>query len=237
MVIKRYSFLQIFLFFCLFCNAYAKVTPETILEKADAIRNPSKSFVMQVKISSRDGKDVSEFEVFTKGKDKTLIKTLSPRRDQGRNFLMLEQNMWAYIPNLKRAVRVSLAQKLTGQAANGDISRMTWSGDYDALIESEDKKEWILYLKAKKKGLTYDKLRVWINKENFRPISAEYLTVTDKKLKLATYKNYKMMAGKVRPSKIEIRDALKENNISIITISKMKVKNLPASLFNRNSLK
>src|SRR5687768_13390094 len=116
--------------------AAESVTPEAIIEKADAIRNPAESFRMQVQVKNSEG-DSSRFEVLTKGKDKTLIKTLAPRRDLGRNMLMLEENMWAYIPNLKRAVRVGLNQKLTGEAANGDISRMRWSGDYDAKLENE----------------------------------------------------------------------------------------------------
>src|SRR4051812_8253138 len=86
-----------------------------ILEHADAIRNPSESFRMRAEVKT--GEDTSEFEVQTKGKDKTLVKTLAPSRDVGRNMLMLDENMWAYIPNLKRAVRIGLNQKLTGQAA------------------------------------------------------------------------------------------------------------------------
>ena len=68
---------------------------------------------------------------------------------------MLDENMWVFIPNLKRSVRVGLSQKLTGQAANGDISRMRWSGDYTPKLLKETKKSWLLHLQAKKKGLTH----------------------------------------------------------------------------------
>ena len=51
--------------------------------------------------------------------------------------------IWVFIPNLKRSVRVGLSQKLTGQAANGDISRMRWSGDYTPKLLKETKKELV----------------------------------------------------------------------------------------------
>ena len=45
------------------------------------------------------------------------------------------------MPSLKRAIRVSLSQKLMGEAANGDISRMRWYGDYNVKIEKQTNKE------------------------------------------------------------------------------------------------
>src|SRR5262249_12942435 len=131
-------------------------TAEEILKRADAVRNPADSFEMTVEVMSSGQDEPRVFDVKLKGKDKTLVKTLSPSADRGRNLLMLAEDMWAYVPNLGRPVRVSLSQKLTGQAANGDISRMRWSGDYDVAIEAEFAKGWVLALNANKEGLTYD---------------------------------------------------------------------------------
>lgn len=218
-------------------TASAAVNPEEMIRKVDEIRNPAESYEMKVEVHSKDTSDVSVFDVSLKGNTKTLVKTLEPPRDRGRNMLMLEEDMWAYIPNLRRAVRVSLSQKLTGQAANGDISRMRWSGDYIPVVEKEDAKWAILLLTAKKKGLTYEKVRVWVDKSNTHPVQAEFLTPAGKVLKKATYGGYKPMAGKVRPTEIQIRDAVRESDASTIKILGMDVKNFPESLFNQNSLK
>jgi outer membrane lipoprotein-sorting protein len=215
-----------------------KVTPEEILRKADEVRNPAQSYSMKVSVLSESKKDsLSLFEVLIDGNQKTLIRTLSPSRDQGRNMLMLGEEMWAFIPNLNRAVRVSLAQKLSGQAANGDISRMRWSGDYSATIENETAQEWVLYLTAGKKGLTYDKIRVWIEKFTFYPKKAEYLSFAGKPLKLAFFSEYRTLAGKVRPSVLRIQDAVRPDEVSLIQIQDMVVKSYPAALFSQNGLK
>lgn len=209
------------------------VSPNEILQAADDIRNPAESFFMRVSVSGKDGNSV--FEVFTKGKDKTLIRTVAPLRDVGRDLLMLEENMWAYIPNLKRAVRVSLNQKLTGQTANGDIARMRWFGDYSAKIEKETSEFWQLKLSASKKGLTYESLRAFVEKSTFRPLKAEYLSSSDVLLKTATFEGYKSMAGKMRPTVIKITSG-NSADASTIEISKMESRNLPANLFFQDTL-
>ncbi len=214
------------------------LTPDQIIKKCDDVRNPGESFVMQVDVAELSGdKNKSSFDVFIKGKDKTLIKTNAPRRDKGRNMLMLEENMWLYIPNLKRSVRISLSQKLSGQAANGDIARMRWHGDYSAKLESKTKSAYVIYLKATKKGLTYDQIRVWVNAKNFHPIKAEYMALTGKTLKNATFGGEKMIAGKVRPTEIIIADAVNTSKKTQIKIMSMAKKELPLSMFKKNNLK
>ena len=203
----------------------------TILKEADGIRNPKEDFQMLVAISSSDGGE-GEFKVMTKGNNRTIVETLAPRRDKGRDLLMVDENMWVFIPKLKRAVRVSLSQKLSGEAANGDISRMRWANDYTAKIVNSDEKTWTLMLEANKKGLTYEKIKAFIEKGSFRPLKASYLTKSGKVLKNAEFKDYIPLAGKVRPSKILITDAIKKERSSTIVIKQMAVKSLPASKFN-----
>lgn len=219
-----------------YASESASVSADTILKKADEVRNPSESFSMVVDVITK-GEEDARFEVLIKGKNQTLIRTQKPTRDLGRNMLMQDESMWAYVPNLKRAVRVSLNQKLTGQAANGDISRMRWHGDYEASVEKETKKEWILTLSANKRGLTYEKIRAWISKDSFHPTQAEYLTKQGKVLKTASFEGYKKVLGKQRPTEITIRDASNKSKASQIMIREMESTDFPNSLFNQNSLK
>lgn len=209
--------------------------PEEILAKADDIRSPAEDFKMKVKVANSDGGH-SIFEVFIKGRDKTVVKTLSPARDKGRNMLMLGENMWAYVPNLKRTVRISLNQKLSGEAANGDISRMRWSGDYTPKLKSHDTDAWELDLIATRKGLTYERLEVRVQKGTFRPLTARFMTKSGTVLKICEFKDYKALAGVERPSQMQIQDAKRSNLSSLLTIEEMSQVSLNDSMFSQNNL-
>ena len=231
--------LRFILSFCIFLasshTAWGQSADE-ILRKADEIRAPSQSYLMEVSVDSNDAAPF-RFSISIGGKDSSVIRTLAPSREVGKNYLMVAEDMWAYIPNIRRAIRVTLNQKLTGQAANGDISRMRWYGDYNAEIEKEDTKSWTLMLTAKKQGLTYDKIRVRIDKNTFRPIDGSYLTKQGRSLKHVSFDDYKQIAGAVRPTKIMIRSADNKNHFSILRILKMKQATFPSSLFTQTSLR
>jgi len=218
-----------------FALAKTDLSPaENLLKAADDIRNPGESFEMNIDVEDSDNSS-SSFTVFLKGKDKTMIVTKAPSRDRGRNMLMIEQDFKVYVPNLKRSMRLSLAQKLSGQVANGDIARTRWFGDYDVSIELPEAKNIRLFLKARHENLTYPAIRLWIDKVTKRPLRAEYLGSNGKTiLKNAYFEEYKSMEGLMRPSLIRIEDT--SGKTSRILIKEMKRKKLEDSFFTvRNS--
>ena len=215
-------------------QSMAAVSPQEMIKLADEIRNPAESYLMRVEVLSAEKNSL--FEVYLVGNDKTLIKTLAPERDRGRNLLMLGENMWAYVPNLKRAIRVSVSQKLTGDAANGDLARMRWSNDYLASLQEELGDSYLIFLKAQKKGLTYDQLRVWIDKANFRPRKVEYLRINGKVIKTAHFQEYRLIAGKERPTLMEIEDASGGGKLTKLLIKQMQPMDFATSMFQPQNL-
>lgn len=211
--------------------------PAEWVKKADSIRNPSESYQMKIRVETSE--NTSVFDVYLKGQDKTLIVTKEPARDKGRNMLMLDRDFNAYVPNLKRSMRLSLAQKLSGQVANGDISRTRWHGDYTVSLENESKEEVQLLLKGNKDNLTYAWIRLWLKKGTYAPQRAEYLGLNGKTvLKRASFEDYKEMSGAVRPTTLKIEDTNKQ--VSHIRILSMSPKDFADSFFtvrNMESMK
>lgn len=210
-------------------HATTSASAEEILRAADAVRNPADNYRMQIQVQTATSDQ--EFEVLLKGSERTLVVVKKPSRDIGRNMLMIERDFYAYIPNLKRAMRLSLAQKLAGEVANGDIARTRWAGDYTPKIEKQNVDEATLFLDGKKPGLTYAKIRLWVELKTHRPIRAEFLGLDGKTvLKRAWYEEYKTLAGAERPSVLRIEDtAGKKSSIRVLS---MEAKELSDSLFS-----
>ncbi|MGB5307179.1 MAG: outer membrane lipoprotein-sorting protein, partial [Gammaproteobacteria bacterium] len=69
-------------------SAVAKeaVTAEQIVEKADRIRFPAKGFQVDVKITTNKPNhdaEIKEYQVLSKGNERTLLKTTAPAIDKG----------------------------------------------------------------------------------------------------------------------------------------------------------
>jgi len=209
--------------------------PSAILKKADAFRSPQGGFETKVVVTDRDG-DKSEFLVFIEGNDKSLIVTKAPARDVGRNMLMIDRDMWMFMPSVNRAVRIALRQRLMGQVAQGDISRMKWFGDYKASIAKNEKTGIRLDLVADRENLTYDRISLLVDTKDYRPLVAEFQTAQGKVLKVAEFENYGALGGSTRARTIKITDALKPSDSSTIQLQEMKETKFPTGFFSQTNL-
>lgn len=222
----------------------ADPTAESILDQADEVRNPQSDFTVDVSVASlKPGKDpkTARYEVMIKGKSKTIIKTIAPAVDRGTSMLMVDYDFWVFLPTVTKALRISLQQRLLGEVANGDIARVNFSGDYvPKLLKSERIKDadyYVLELTAKDDRVTYHRVILWVQKGNYRPLKAEFYAVSGRILKMASYENYRQVAGKMRPTRLVLDDPLVKGQQSIIEYSNVVPASLPDRFFTQQYLK
>ena len=105
-----------------------------IVEEADRIRFPAEGFQVDVAIVTT-GKDKApderKYRVLSKGNENTVVMITEPASERGQILLMKGHELWVFLPNVSQPVRLSLAQRLTGQVANGDLARANFAGDYN----------------------------------------------------------------------------------------------------------
>lgn len=184
-----------------------------------------------------------EFSIKAKGHD-AYVQATAPSRNKGEVFLFNDRNMWFFKPSLKKPVAISARQKLTGQAANGDIASTHYARDYTPTLEKSEtingEKIHVLHLKAKSNNLTYDQIRYWISEKSKLAIKAEFLTLQGAVFKSATmeYNNKLSLNGKSIPfiSKLNIQDAKFKENQSSIIYQEPKIQTFSPSVFNVNNL-
>lgn len=117
----------------------------------------------------------------------------------------------------------------------------TFSGDYNAAIaRTEDIagiSYWVLELTAVDKGMTYTRLLYWVNRANFRPLKAEFYSLSGKILKACRYENYVDAGGARRPARVVMEDALTAGGKSVLDYSNFQLKNLADKIFTKDYLK
>jgi len=228
-------------------GAKAEPIPDAsaLVAAADAARFPVESFQVDIDIVSRnadspDG-DARRYRILSKGNENTVVLTMEPASERGQILLMRGRNLWVFMPAVSQPVRLSLAQRLTGEVANGDLARANFQGDYNATYlqqeEVNGEAAHVLDLKAVDGGVTYARVKYWIRAADNQPLKAEFYAVSGRLLKTCTYEEIKPMAGAQRPTRLVMRDALKEGSVSVLTYSEMNPRPLPDKLFTKDYLK
>jgi outer membrane lipoprotein-sorting protein len=186
-----------------------------------------------------DGKK-KEFIFYTvkKGRDKVAMLYLSPASEKGRATLRLGDNMWLYIPNVGKPIRITSMQSVTGGVFNNsDIMRLDYSAEYDASILEQSEAEYILDLKAKGKAVAYDKLKMWVAKETVLVTKIECYSASGMLIKTLEFKEVKDFGGGViRPSVIETHSPLQKGYRSIMIFAQVKLREFPDEVFTLNYL-
>jgi len=235
------------LFLVLFCSTPVlskTISAQKILQYVDEIRTPQTDYRVTAKITSRkpNKKDkVAVYEILMKGQDKTVIKTLQPKIDKGTSLLMLRYDLWVFLQTISKPLRISLQQRLFGDAANGDIARANFSGDYNPeLIDTvtiKGKAFYLLELTAQNEKVTYHKAKLWVMKDTYYPLKGEFYAFSGKLLKTCYYTKYKKILGKMRPTMLVLDNPLVKGKRTIIDYSNMRKERFSDKMFTKNYMK
>jgi len=206
-----------------------------LLEKIDRNLNPDSYESYKKLINIEPNGREKEFILFSvkKGKDKVAAMFLSPASEKGRSTLRLGENMWLYIPNVGKPIRITSLQSVVGGIFNNsDILRLDYSSEYNVEKIEDTGNEYILHLKAKTRTVAYDRLKMWAIKEKLLPVKIECLTETAMLVKTIYFKNVKDFGdGIERPSVIETDSPLYKGYKSVMIFAKIKERELDDEVF------
>jgi len=226
---------MIFLIAMMFATPVYAIDSNELLKKVDRNLNPDSYESYKKLINIEPNGKKKEFILFTvkKGKDKVAAIFISPASEKGRSTLRLGENMWLYIPNVGKPIRITSLQSVVGGVFNNsDILRLDYSSEYNVEKMEDIGDEYILHLKAKTKTVAYDKLKMWVNKEKLVPVRIECLTETFMLVKTIYYKNVTDFGGGImRPAVIETDSPLYKGYKSVMIFAKMKARELNDEVF------
>lgn len=217
---------------------------EEILRRADAVRFPQESFEVMVRITSTEEGRVAEsrtMKVLSKGNQNSVVLTLEPASERGQMLLMNERDLWIFLPRVSQPVRLSMAQRLTGQVANGDIARANFAGDYMPSLAGTQRigrdNYYVLDLAAVDRRVTYQRVRYWVRQQDYRPHKAEFYSLSNRLLKTCLYEDYRQLGGTLRPGRLVMTDALTKDAVSRLEYSELKLRDLPDRIFTKEYLR
>jgi outer membrane lipoprotein-sorting protein len=238
-------------YFALFCSnapfhAGVNVEPAAaldgtaILQQVDRKMSPE-SYEMYRKLINvePDGKS-KEYVLYTakKDQDKMIALFLSPASEKGRSTLRLGDNMWLYIPNVGKPIRITSLQSVIGGVFNNsDILNLDYSVEYTVQQISEETDNYRLDLKAKNSTVAYDNLKMVVDKKTMLPMVIECYAASGMLIKTLRYDKIQDFGnGMVRPSVLETDSPLNKGYKSIMIFAKIQEKQFKDEVFSLNFL-
>jgi hypothetical protein len=187
------KFLALLVTLCVAAPLYAADGTQ-LLEQIDKNLSPESYESYRKIINIEPSGRTKEYVYYTakKGRDKIAGLFLSPASDKGRSTLRLGDNMWLYVPNVGKPIRITSLQSVIGGVFNNaDILALDYSVEYDVEKVEDLGNEALLYCKAKTKTVAYDKLKIWVEKSKTLPTKIECLTEAEMLIKTLYFKDIK----------------------------------------------
>lgn len=220
----------------------ADPTPEELLKKYDAVMGP-RSFEAESSMTAwrEDGSSRTYVMRFLKSEDdKFRIWFREPASVKGQEMLRVGDNVWAYLPNLKRATRIANRDSFQGgDFNNADVLRVNYTRDYSAkLVPSDVPDTYALELKAKSADTAYDAIKLWVRKSDAMPVKGQYFGTSGQMLRSAEFTDYaEFDKGYSRPAKVIMRNEVTKSRRSEMVMKSLKLNaDAPAQRFTQSDL-
>jgi outer membrane lipoprotein-sorting protein len=218
----------------------AALEPLELLEQVDRNLEPESSEMYRKLINIEPDGSKKEYVLYSlrKGRDRMVALFLSPASEKGRATLRLDDNMWLYIPNVGKPIRITSLQSVVGGVFNNaDILRLDYGTEYDPTAMEETEDAFILDLKAKTASVAYDRLKMTVDRKAMVPTVIECYAAGGMLIKTLHYSEMKDFGdGLVRPSVLETDSPLYRGYKSVMIFAGIARRELSDEIFTLNYL-
>lgn len=190
-------------------------TPEAheVLAKQDDLwRGTSSKGKMVMNVKTSNWKRSLTMDVYSQGKDYSLVKVILPMKEQGTATLKVFDEIYNYLPKTDRTIKLTSAMMMgswMGSHFNNDdlVKGSRLSEDYNARItfqgrrDSEDVIEITLTPKPDA-PVVWGKIVVVARASDWMPVKNTYYDEDGKIVRIMTCSDYKTVSGRLVPTRI-----------------------------------
>jgi len=211
---------------------------QQILEQVDRNLAPESYEMYRKLINIEPDGTRREFVLYTakKGRESMLALFLDPPADAGRTTLRVGDNMWLFIPEVGRPLRITSLQSVVGGIFNNsDLMRLEFGTEYDAESMEDQGDTYQLSLKAKTDSVAYDRLSMTVDKQSMLPLTIKAFAASGLMIKTLHYKDIKDFGDGIRrPSVLETDSPLYVGYKAVMVFANIKRREFSDEVFTLN---
>ncbi|MBN1409734.1 MAG: outer membrane lipoprotein-sorting protein [Spirochaetales bacterium] len=202
---------------------------------------------MEMEIVSSRWTRVLELDIWTKGKDLTFIRILSPKKEKGISTLKMKNEMWNYLPKINKVIRVPPSMMMDSwmgsDFTNDDlVKEYSLFDDFTyEFTEVADPDEGTLYIKCipkKDLPIIWDSIVVAVRAEDYIPVWQKYYNEKGELMRILNFTDIRTFDKKKIPSTIEVIPQNEDGQKTIIRYRQVEFdKPISDSVFTLQNLR
>jgi len=245
----KYKFMCVFIMIVFSSDLYA-LTAKEIIEKSDSIMQGTTQVSLNtITIKTKRWTRSMELKSYMIRKEKkSFSEILSPKKDAGNRFLLIDNLMWHYVPKIAKTIKITpsmMMQSWMGSDFTNDdiVKESSIIHDYTHEIESEETRNGlecykILLTPKENVAVVWGKLIYYVKKNDLLAVSVEYYNEHGVLKKQLDYSDYKKMDDRVIPTKMKMQTIGKIDKYTLMEINAVLFdKPIPDSFFTLQNLK
>ena len=220
-------FLFIWLSMCPSLASSAATTSS--LNLSEIIRKVERKYIgdsaegnMTMQIVTRHYTRKMSMEYWSKGKDRFLIKIISPAKDSGISTLKINKDIWNYLPKVDRVIKIPTSMMggswMGSHITNDDLVKETQVAEDYTFHLLEDAKS-ILVIEGIPKpeaAVVWGKIIYQILMPHLVPLEVSFFDEEDNKVRIIKYSEVKEIDDRKIPLKMEVLPLEKPDESTII---------------------
>jgi outer membrane lipoprotein-sorting protein len=209
------------------------LTPKQILDKVDDLfRSQSSHGLATMTVVTAHWKRSLTLEMWSKGKDKSLVRILAPKKEKGTTTLRSGNDIWNYLPKVKKVIKLPssmmAASWMGSHFTNDDLvkeSRMADDYTFEITFRGEVAGDEIVEVTCHPKpeaAVVWGKVLVRARLQDYLPLFVKYF---DEDLQLArtmTFSQVLELGGRVLPALVAMVPEEKPEESTVIHYEKME---------------
>ena len=194
----------------------------------DMARGESSYAVIEMHVKTDRYERTMVMEAWSEGTEKTLIRIKEPAKDAGISTLKVDDNMWNYLPNIERTIKIPPSMMLQpwmgSDFTNDDLVKQSsavddythrvlrtevLNGAASYVIESIPKPD---------AAVVWGKILYWIRQADTIPLKQYYYNERNELVRVLTFSDVGPMGGRTIPTKWEMRPVNDPGHATVIVV-------------------
>lgn len=196
-------------------NENRKLDPRHILNLVDDVyRGSSSHGKMTMRVVTEHWERELTVEFWSKGKKKSLMRILSPLKEKGTSTLMVDDNVWNYLPKVNRVIKVPSSMMggswMGSHFTNDDLIKQSrMADDYSFKISSQGPRSGkdmveITCIPKRDAAVVWGKVVVMVEDKTWIPLQVRYYDEDMKLSRTMEFSNVKTIAERTFPTMVKV---------------------------------